>query len=134
MKLRIHKDSIRFRFTRDEVEALANGKALEEIVAVGPLANQSLTYRVTPEEGTSDAACIHAEFEENNLTVSVPVQTLRTWYEGEQLAIDEDQVWATGKLRILLEKDMQRLNPKPGEEAAGVYPNPLFGQARCDHP
>jgi hypothetical protein len=134
MKLRIHKDSIRFRFTRGEVAALANGEALEESVAVGPLARQVLTYRVTPEEGASNAACVHAGFEENKLTVSVPAETLRTWHASDSLAIDAEQVWATGRLRILLEKDMQRLNPKPDEEPAGVYPNPLFGKARCDHP
>lgn len=134
MKLRIHKDSIRFRFTRGEVEALSHGRTLEESVAVGPSAHQTLAYRVTPAEGAPEGASIHAALEDSRLTVSVPVGTLRAWHEGDQLAIDEEQVWATGTLRILLEKDLQRLNPKPDEEPAGVYPNPLFGKARCDHP
>jgi hypothetical protein len=134
MKLRIHKDSIRFRFTRGEVETLSSGKALEESVAVGPLAHQALTYRVAPENSASENPRIRAEFEANKLTVSVPSQILQAWHEGEPLAIEAEQNWATGKVRILLEKDMQRLNPKEGEETAGVYPNPLFGKVRCDHP
>lgn len=134
MKLRIHKDSIRFRFTRGEVETLSSGKALEESVAVGPLANQSLTYLVAPENSASENSRIRAEFDTNKLTVSVPLQMLQAWHGGEPLAIESEQSWATGKLRILLEKDMQRLNPKEGDDTSGVYPNPLFGKVRCDHP
>jgi hypothetical protein len=134
MKLRIHKDSIRFRFTRGEVETLLSGKALEESVAMGPLAHQALAYRVAPEHSASENRRIRAEFEANKLTVSVPSQIVQAWHEGDQLAIEEEQKWATGKVRILLEKDMQRLNPKEGEETTGVYPNPLFGKVRCDHP
>ena len=134
MKLRIHRDSIRFRFTRSEVEALSTGRALEESVAVGPLAHQALVYRIAPEHSASENPRIRADFEANKLTVSVPSQIVQAWYEGEQLAIEDEQVWATGKVRILLEKDMQRLNPKEGEAEASVYPNPLFGTERCDHP
>jgi len=97
MKLRLHKDSISFRFTGDEVEALVNGKTLKTNVATGPLADPSLTSRATPEKGASDAACVRAQFEDNSLAASLPVQALRTWYEGEELAIEEGQVWATGK-------------------------------------
>jgi hypothetical protein len=134
MKLRIHRDSIRFRFTRGEVEALSHGRILEESVAVGPLARQILAYCVVPEEGACESAAVRAAFEDGKLTVSAPVGTLKAWHEGAQLAITEEQVWDTGRLRIVLEKDMQRLNPKPDEESADVYPNPQFGKVRCDHP
>lgn len=134
MKLRIHKDSIRFRFTRGEVEALSSGKALEESVAVGPQAHQTLAYRVAPEHDASADPRIRVDFEGNKLTVWVPSPLVQAWHEGEPLAIEEEQNWGTGKVRILLEKDMQRLNPKEGEETTGVYQNPLFGKVRCDHP
>lgn len=134
MKLRIHKNSIRFRFNRDEVLALSSGETLEEAVAVGPLESQRLSYRVVPEEGAGESSGIRAELDANNLTISVPCQVLQTWYEGEQLAVEGDHTWPGGTIRILLEKDMQRLNPKEGEDSTGVYPNPLFGKARCEHP
>ncbi|MFN0167379.1 MAG: DUF7009 family protein [Bryobacteraceae bacterium] len=134
MKLRIHNDSIRFRFTRDEVQALSSGKPLVESVAMGPLERQRLSYRIVPEQGVPEISGIQVELEANTLTVSVPSHVLRAWCEGEQLALEAEQTWTTGRIRILLEKDMQRLNPKDGEESAGVYPNPLFGKVRCDHP
>jgi len=134
MKLRIHKDSIRFRFTRQEVETLSGGQPLEERVAVGPSPQQALVYRVVPEIDVSGRSGIRAGFESNTLTVTAPKQIFQAWHDGEQLAIEEEQIWTTGKVRILLEKDMQRLNPKEGEEAPGIYPNPLFGKVRCDHP
>ena len=134
MKLRIHKDSIRFRFTRGEVATLSGGEALEECVAVGPSAHQTLTYRVVPSSDSDETAGICADLDVDALTVRVPLGTLQAWEKGEPLAIETDQKWATGKVRILLEKDMQRLNPKEGEELPGVYPNPLFGKVRCEHP
>ena len=134
MKLRIHKNSIRFRFNRDEVLALSSGETLEESVAVGPLENQRLAYRIVPENGAGESSGIRADLDANKLTISVPRQILQAWYEGEQLAVEGEQTWPDGTIRILLEKDMQRLNPKKGEDSTGVYPNPLFGKVRCEHP
>jgi|NGEPerStandDraft_6_1074524.scaffolds.fasta_scaffold111391_2 hypothetical protein len=134
MKLRIHKDSIRFRFTSGEVETLASGQALEETVAVGPLAHQAFVYCVAPDLRASESPRIGAEFGVNRLIVSVPLPLIQAWRESEQLSLEGEQNWAGGKVRILLEKDLQRLNPKEGEETAGVYPNPRFGKVRCDHP
>lgn len=134
MKLRIHKNSIRFRFNRDEVLVLSSGETLEESVAVGPLESQRLSYRIVPENGAGESPGIRAEFDANKLTISVPRRVLQAWCEGEQLAVEGEQSWPGGTIRILLEKDMQRLNPKEGEDSTGVYPNPLFGKARCEHP
>ena len=130
MKLRIHRDSIRFRFTRDEAKALSEGTVLTEIVAVGPLEEQRLAYRVVP-NGTEG---IRAGFVDNTISVFVPKTELLTWYEGEDLALEATQNWNGGQVRLLLEKDMQRLNPKPAEEPARVYSHPLFGIKHCEHP
>lgn len=134
VKLRIHKNSFRFRFTRDEVKTLASCGTLEETVAVGPLDSQRLSYRIVPENGTAEPPGIRAELEVNKLTISVPHQILQAWHEGEQLAVEGEQTWPGGTIRLFLEKDMQRLNPKEGEDSTGAYPNPLFGKARCEHP
>lgn len=132
MKLRLNKDSIRFRFTQSEVEALHGGHALEESVGVGPGPLQRLTYRVTPQD-TAGGPAIQAALADNRITVSVSPALLTEWRNGAPLGIGHTQSWPGGEVRILLEKDMQRLNPKPGEEPADVFPNPLFGKARCDH-
>ncbi|MBL8239990.1 MAG: hypothetical protein JNM66_21385 [Bryobacterales bacterium] len=130
MKLRIYKDSIRFRFTRDEAKALGEGSALAEYVAIGPLEEQRLAYRVVP-NGTEG---IRVAFTDRTLTVYVPQLDLLTWYEGENLTLEATQSWNGGHVRLSLEKDLQRLNPKPGEEPKGVYSHPLFGIKHCDHP
>lgn len=139
MKLRIHKDSIRFRFAREEVLALSRGQTLEECVSVGPLESQRLSYRIVPDPDvpysvSSGPPGIRAEFEANRLTISVPCHALEAWHQGPQLALEGEQAWSNGALRILLEKDLQRLNSKEGEASTAVYPNPLFGKVRCDHP
>ncbi len=130
MKLRIHKDSVRLRFTRDEAKALSEGTVLTEQVAIGPLEEQRLSYRVVP----NGAEGIRAGFADNTISVYVPKAELVSWYEGETLALEATQSWNGGQVRLLLEKDMQRLNPKPGEEPEGVYAHPLFGVKHCDHP
>ncbi|MBL8237480.1 MAG: hypothetical protein JNM66_08690 [Bryobacterales bacterium] len=130
MKLRIHKDSVRIRFTRDEAEALSEGTVLTEHVAIGPLEEQRLCYRVVP----NGAEGIRAGFAENTISIYVPKSELLAWYEGENLALEAVQSWNGGQVRLLLEKDLQRLNPKPGGEPEMVYAHPLFGKKRCDHP
>ena len=130
LKLRIYKDSIRFRFTRDEVMALSEGNALAEYVAIGPLEEQRLAYRVVPNGNEG----IRVAFAGNTITVFVPQADLSAWYEGENLTLEATQAWNGGQVQLLLEKDLQRLNPKPGEEPKGVYSHPLFGIKHCDHP
>lgn len=130
MKLRIHKDSIRFRFTKEEAKALSEGAVLAECVAVGPLAEQQLSYRVVPD----GPGRIGVAFAENTISVFVPQAELRTWYEGENLTLETTQNWSSGQVHLSLEKDLQRLNPKPGEEPQGVYSHPHFGAKHRDHP
>jgi hypothetical protein len=77
---------------------------------------------------------MRADLEGKVLTIAVPFDTIQLWRNGAELGLEARQTWPGGAVRILLEKDMQRLNPKDGEEAGDVYPNPLFGKKRCDHP
>jgi hypothetical protein len=134
MKLRIHKNSLRFRVSRGEVEALRRGEPLEDRIAVGPTPSGSLVYRIMPEPLAATDAVMHAELNEHTLSLHVPSHMIRIWRDGQELGLEAQQNWDGGSLRILLEKDMQRLNPKDGEEPVDVYPNPLFGKVRCDHP
>lgn len=134
MKLRIHNNSLRFRVCPTEVEALNRGEALENRIAAGPAESAALVYRIVPEPMAASDAAMRADLNRQTLTVHVPLQMIRGWRDGQKLGLEAQQNWDGGSLRILLEKDMQRLNPKDGEESADVYPNPLFGKVRCDHP
>jgi hypothetical protein len=130
MKLRLNHDSIRLRFTQPEAKALGEGVVLTDKVSIGPLEEQSLSYRVVP----NGAEGIRVGFIDHTISVYVPKTVLASWYEGEDVAVEATQAWNGGKVRILLEKDLQRLNPKPAEEPQGVYSHPLFGKKHCEHP
>ncbi len=129
MKIRIHQNSIRFRFTRPEAMALSQGEALIDRVSVGLAPGQSLAYGVFPQDGE-----FHVSLQDHTIQVHVPPSQLLAWYEGEDLALSMTQSWDGGHVQVLLEKDMQRLNSKPGEAIPGIYSHPLFGKVRCDHP
>lgn len=133
MKLRIHKNSLRFRFDRKEVERLDGGESLEASIRLGPAANQLFTYCVVPQEGAVAGRAARVRFERQCITVTVSPRAVKQWHEGADLALTAEETWDGYTLQLLLEKDMQRLNPKPGEESPDVYPNPLFGKARCKH-
>ena len=134
MKLRIHQNSLRFRFNRDEVEALSRGESLAAAVQIGPGPTQRFAYCVAPVVEGLGGATLRARMEGLALDVSVSADAIRRWHESPELALSAEQDSGGSTLKVLLEKDMQRLNPKPEEEAPNVYPNPLFGKARCDHP
>lgn len=134
MKLRIHKNSLRFRFNREEVEALARGERLEETVHVGPGAGQAIGYSVAPTREPLGGTGLSVQMQAQLLLVEVDADNLKAWHESPELALSGTQSWDGQSVTVLLEKDMQRLNPKPGEDSTKTYPNPLFGIAHCDHP
>jgi len=134
MKLRIHKGSLRFRFNREEVEALSRGERLEETVRVGPDEDQTFGYFVAPSPEPLGEAGLRVRLRGNQLCVDVSAESLKAWHQSAELALSGVQKWDNQSVTVLLEKDMQRLNPKPGEESKDLYANPLFGKARCDHP
>jgi hypothetical protein len=134
MKLRMYKNSLRFRFDRDEVARLNDGERLESSIQLGPGADHTFTYCVAPGLDAPGEMAVRTRLEQRSLTATVSRDALKRWCEGEDLALTAEESWDGCVLKVLLEKDMQRLNPKPGEETANVYPNPKFGKQRCDHP
>jgi hypothetical protein len=132
MKLRIHGDSIRFRFDRREVARLSAGEGVASAIRLGPGAAATLSYRVVPVLAGPPLA---ARMDGQQVTVEADLSAIRNWCEGPELSLQGAQECPDGGvLQILLEKDLQRLNPKPGDNTADVYPNPKFGIERCDHP
>ncbi len=131
MKLRIYGPSLRFRFDAREVEKLGQGETLTASVAFGPDAPFALCYRVVPVE---DEGGLRVRFESPaTITVTASLDSLRAWSQSEDLAITMEEAWEGGSLKLILEKDMQRLNPKPEEESPHAFPNPLFGKVHCTH-
>jgi len=134
LKLRIHKDSLRFRFNREEVEALSRGEKLEERVRVGPGGDQAFGYCVAPTQEPLGETGLRVRMQGQLMCVDVCAESLKAWHQSAELALSGEQRWDGQSVTVLLEKDLQRLNPKPGDDSRELYPNPLFGKARCDHP
>lgn len=117
MKLRIRGNSLRLRLDRDEVARLAETGRVEDAVAFGP--ERRLVYAMV----TGDA--LSARFGDGEITVTAPVQTVRTWAATEQVGIEGEQTLPEGgALRLLIEKDFACLQIRPGEDDARAFPNP----------
>lgn len=133
MKLRILGNSLRFRLTQTEVVKLRSAEAVRESVSF-PGSASKLTYSLETSERLSK---ISASFHNEEVRVSIPASLARSWVEGDQVGIEENEPLGDGsELRVLIEKDYRCLEPRPGEDEADNFPNPLGSPEQCEttHP
>lgn len=124
MKLRIRGNSIRFRVTRSELERLLEDGSIEDSARFGPGA--SLRYRL--HVGGTDA--VAAELAASTITVRLPEAAVARWARPEQVSIHGGQDLGSGEaLSILVEKDFECLEPRPGEDPSEFFANPLKSEA-----
>jgi hypothetical protein len=119
MKLRLYRNSIRFRLGRDEVEQLHSKGSLSESTPIAP--GVELTYCLR----TGTGAGARVTLESNQLCVELPKAVVADWATSEQVQITAEQ--ETGpeqSLKILVEKDFECLNPGMSESSANPFPNP----------
>jgi hypothetical protein len=126
VKLRIQGNSVRFRLTRSEVDALGADGSVSASVTFPDGA--SLLYSV---ETSSMTGQPRAQYSSNRLVVQVPEAVARQWAATEQVSITGAQVLKDGELSILVEKDFACLAPREGEDASDMFPNPLEGRETC---
>jgi hypothetical protein len=115
MKLRIQDDSLRFRLTRSEVEALGSGLAVERTVHFP--GGRTLRYIVAPEAGAPGP---RAAFDGDAIRVTLPGGRVNTWAASDEAGIEGND----GPLHILVEKDFQCLHRDTAAEP-DAFPNPL---------
>ena len=126
MKLRIQDNSIRFRLTRKEVDALgADGRVS---AAVSFPDGASLEYSVETSTLTGQP---RASYSPDGLVVQVPQAAARHWAVTEEVSITGAQPLENGQLSILVEKDFACLAPREGEDEADLFPHPLKGHDIC---
>ncbi|GAC1666341.1 MAG: hypothetical protein NVS9B4_22020 [Candidatus Acidiferrum sp.] len=119
MKLRIQANRIRVRLTQTEVKRIAAGQKVEQVTAFSPLATLSCCI-----ESSAQFERPTATFENQLLTLRLPLSEARHWAESEQVGIDAKQPVGDGTyLHLLVEKDFACLEPR-AEEAADAFPNP----------
>ncbi len=111
MKLRLYRNSIRFRLSRDEVEALDRDGIVRESTDFSP------DSRITYELRSSDAERV--AMKDSVLTVEILIQTVHTWAGSDEVGIELVQ----DKLQVLIEKDFECLDAPP-EPGVRLFPNP----------
>jgi len=99
MKVRLSDAMVRFRLTRDEVEALSSGNA---VFLTMPLQPTSLTVRLEPIP--DPAATANAR---GGLRVGIPAGWLEDWPASDTVGFDFDVHDASAGtiLRVIVEKD-----------------------------
>ncbi len=117
MKLRIKGDSIRIRLTQSEVQKLAEKNSLSDAVKFP--GGESFVYRLN----LADVA--GASMSANMLAISIPSKEAFGWVNSDNLSLDQRIDLADGEhLGILIEKDLQCLVKREGEDESDAFPNP----------
>ena len=123
MKLRIHKNSIRLRLGRSDVESLADDGLLRETLRFPDGAELSYALESSPASVVPTA-----HLEGGGILVRLPEDLVSTWARSERISISEDvDLGPDGQLAILVEKDFACLTPREGDDDADSYPHPKAG-------
>lgn len=118
MKLRILNDSIRLRLDRQEVERLGAGGTVR--CATRFPAGAPFGYEL----GAGGEA-VSAAFVDGVMRISVPVTALAAWAgDDTRVGIRESLPLDAGELTVLVEKDFECLEPRPGESQSNRFRNP----------
>jgi hypothetical protein len=113
MKIRIKKNSVRYRLTRTDVARLAQEGHLEDIVA---FAEQSLIYSL---KLNSDEQ-LSSSFKNNTITLFMPKTMLIELMNTDKVGFENND----GPLHLLVEKDFT-CTDNVSEDQSDNYPNPL---------
>lgn len=118
MKIRIRRNSIRFRLTRSEVETLySTGKIMEKT-----LFNSShFIYGIQTKHNIE---ALEASFENNTITLYFPFKETKVWMHTDKVGYENTIALDNGdELYLLLEKDFVCLD-ETIEDQSDNYPNP----------
>lgn len=118
MKIRIRGNSVRFRLSMSEVDALSTSGYVE---ARTVFPSGTFTYAVRVSEG---ATKLQADFREQSIILQLPVADGKAWNTNEVVGFQHEQpLKGGGSLALLLEKDFACLETRD-EEDTDTYPNP----------
>lgn len=123
MKIRIKGNFVRFRLTKSEVATISEQGYLEEQTVFGPAPHQVFTYALQSKDGIQQ---LEAAFDHNRITMFLPAEEARTWYDSDRVGFENDTDNGTEyPLHLLLEKDFVCLD-ETAEDQSDNYPNPLI--------
>lgn len=116
MKIRIKGNSVRLRLTKSEVDNIALGQSVQEIVE---FPGNELTYKISFADHST------VSFREGLIHVEIEKSDLSKWATSQEVGID----FVSGKIKVLIEKDFACLITRDGEDDADAFPNPLASHA-----
>ena len=118
MKLRIRGQSVRFRLSPNDIDALGRGETVKETLNFGLEA--SFVYGLVP----ADISHVAVEAGGRDLLVLCPMPVIKTLVETDDVGF-ERTISGPGHpgLTVLVEKDFQCLIPR-GEDDGNTFPNP----------
>ena len=86
MKLRIHDNTLRIRLTQSEVARLAAGNPVEQITEFAPT-----SFLITLVKPSSQVRSTTATFQDNQLSVLLPLDAVTRWAHSDQVGIEASQ-------------------------------------------
>lgn len=125
MKLRLYKDSVRFRLRKPDVERLLEAGEVAHSVRVGPGPSDVLSYRIVSERRPEPAL----ESDARGLVVRFPSGQLRAWAAGSETGVRFQAPWGTA---VLVEKDFPCMETRADENDDGTYPRPADEPPACN--
>ncbi|HDZ06786.1 hypothetical protein LCGC14_0243170 [marine sediment metagenome] len=118
MKIRIKGDSIRFRLTQTEVQALSNNGKIYDSTNFGAT---KFSYGVVL---NNKAEHLSIKFENNSIILEMPEADGRSWFANDIITFDHTMKTSSeNNLYLLLEKDFTCLD-NTIEDQSDNYPNP----------
>lgn len=119
MKLRIKGSTLRIRLSKTEVEKIAKGFLVEEVVHFGD--EVTLKYAFSSDKNNH----LKASFEKQTIHIFSPEDQVKIWAEDENKVGFEHTINHKDgtSLHILVEKDFQCLTER-GEDESDLFQNP----------
>lgn len=123
MKIRIKGNSIRYRLSKSEVATLCTSGSISETTSFG---TREFIYSIM---SVADASDMTADFIDDQIVVSVPLDWITDWDTNAKIGFDAKQPLPdSNTLSILIEKDFTCLEER-GEDETDLYPNPKLSQS-----
>ncbi len=118
MKIRIKGNTVRYRLTRSEVDALQAHGHLEEYTQ---FISNTMTYAIEK----ADTPHLTADLTQNKITLSIPAQVLQEWATTEKVGMDHHMPLPDGgSLYLLLEKDFKCIDGDMTDDQSDYFENP----------
>jgi len=118
VKIRIKRNSIRYRLTKTEVETFCSSGYFEETTDFG---TKKFTYALKAKEGIDT---LDAEFKGDAITLFLDKEKSKDWYKTNQVGFNQIVRKTSGTtLTLLIEKDFVCMD-ETIEDQSDKYPNP----------